>query len=112
MPFLSKINRMFKGIVATARKYFVEKFEVEKELKKAKNQNTRLKIENNDLGRQVALKNRMLKENQKRIDELEDKEIKLDYIKKKLDINEFNTLIDNMQIEEVEKEANRSVRGR
>lgn len=112
MPFLSKINRMFKGIVATARKYFVEKFEVEKELKKAKNQNTKLQAENNDLGRQVALKNRMLKENQKRIDELEDKEIKLDYIKKKLDINEFNTLIDNMQIEEVEKEANRSVRGR
>lgn len=112
MPFLKKVNRMFKGIVATARKYFVEKFEVEKELKKAKNQNTKLQAENNDLGRQVALKNRMLKENQKRIDELEDKEIKLDYIKKKLDINEFNTLIDNMQIEEVEKEANRSVRGR
>jgi hypothetical protein len=112
MPFLSKINRMFKGIVATARKYFVEKFEAENELKKAKNQNTKLQAENNDLGRQVALKNRMLKENQKRIDELEDKEIKLDYIKKKLDINEFNTLIDNMQIEEVEKEANRSVRGR
>lgn len=112
MPFLSKINRMFKGIVATARKYFVEKFEAENELKKVKNQNTKLQAENNDLGRQVALKNRMLKENQKRIDELEDKEIKLDYIKKKLDINEFNTLIDNMQIEEVEKEANRSVRGR
>lgn len=112
MPFLSKINRMFKGIVATARKYFVEKFEAENELKKAKNQNTKLQAENNDLGRQVALMNRMLKENQKRIDELEDKEIKLDYIKKKLDINEFNTLIDNMQIEEVEKEANRSVRGR
>ena len=112
MPFLKEVNRMFKGIVATARKYFVEKFEVEKELKKAKNQNTKLQAENNDLGRQVALKNRMLKENQKRIDELEDKEIKLDYIKKKLDINEFNTLIDNMQIEEVEKEANRSVRGR
>lgn len=112
MPFLSKINRMFKGIVATARKYFVEKFEAENELKKVKNQNTKLQAENNDLGRQVVLKNRMLKENQKRIDELEDKEIKLDYIKKKLDINEFNTLIDNMQIEEVEKEANRSVRGR
>lgn len=93
MPFLSKINRMFKGIVATARKYFVEKFEAENELKKAKNQNTRLKIENNDLGRQVALKNRMLKENQKRIDELEDKETKLGYFRKYLRKEDYEKLI-------------------
>ena len=93
MPFLSKINRMFKGIVATARKYFVEKFEVEKELKKAKNQNTKLQAENNDLGRQVALKNRMLKENQKRIDELEDKETKLGYFRKYLRKEDYEKVI-------------------
>lgn len=93
MPFLSKINRMFKVIVATARKYFVEKFEAENELKKAKNQNARLKIENNDLGRQVALKNRMLKENQKRIDELEDKETKLGYFRKYLRKEDYEKLI-------------------
>ena len=93
MPFLKKVNRMFKGIVATARKYFVEKFEVEKELKKAKNQNTKLQAENNDLGRQVALKNRMLKENQKRIDELEDKEIKLGYFRKYLRKEDYEKVI-------------------
>ena len=93
MPFLSKINRMFKVIVATARKYFVEKFEAENELKKAKSQNARLKIENNDLGRQVALKNRMLKENQKRIDELEDKETKLGYFRKYLRKEDYEKLI-------------------
>lgn len=93
MPFLKKVNRMFKGIVATARKYFVEKFEVEKELKKAKNQNTKLQAENNDLGRQVALKNRMLKENQKRIDELEDKETKLGYFRKYLRKEDYEKLI-------------------
>ena len=93
MPFLKKVNRMFKGIVATARKYFVEKFEVEKELKKAKNQNTKLQAENNDLGRQVALKNRMLKENQKRIDELEDKETKLGYFRKYLRKEDYEKVI-------------------
>lgn len=93
MPFIKKVNRMFKGIVATARKYFVEKFEVEKELKKAKNQNTKLQAENNDLGRQVALKNRMLKENQKRIDELEDKETKLGYFRKYLRKEDYEKVI-------------------
>ena len=93
MPFLKKVNRMFKGIVATARKYFVEKFEVEKELKKAKNQNTKLQAENNDLGREVALKNRMLKENQKRIDELEDKETKLGYFRKYLRKEDYEKVI-------------------
>ena len=62
-------------------------------MKKAKNQNTRLKIENNDLGRQVALKNRMLKENQKRIDELEDKETKLGYFRKYLRKEDYEKLI-------------------
>ena len=94
MPFLVKLHRLVKGVIATARKYFVEKFEIEKELKITKRENTNLKNTNEELSRNLILKDRTLKENRKRIEVLEDKEIELEHFRKFLSREDYKKIVE------------------
>lgn len=93
MPFLVKLHRLVKGVIATARKYFVKKFEIEKELKITKRENTNLKNTNKELSRNLILKDRILEENRKRVEVLEDKEIEVEYFRKFLSKEDYKKIV-------------------
>ena len=94
MPFLVKLHKLVKGVIATARKYFVEKFEIEKELKITKRENIDLKNTNKELSRNLFIKDRTLKENTKRIEELEEKEIELGYLRKFIKKEDYTKVVE------------------
>lgn len=93
MPFLVKLHKLVKGVIATARKCFVEKFEIEKELKITKRENIDLKNTNEELSRNLILKDRILEKNRKRIEVLEDKEIELEYFRKFLSKEDYKKIV-------------------
>lgn len=94
MPFLVKLHKLVKGVIATVRKYFVEKFEIEKELKITKRENIDLKNTNKELSRNLFIKDRTLKENTKRIEELEEKEIELGYLRKFIKKEDYTKVVE------------------
>lgn len=62
-----------------------------------KRENINLKNTNKGLSRNLILKDRILKENTKRIEVLEDKEIKIEYLRKFLSKEDYKRIVEKIE---------------
>lgn len=66
-------------------------------MKITKRENINLKNTNKGLSRNLILKDRILKENTKRIEVLEDKEIELEYLRKFLSKEDYKRIVEKIE---------------
>lgn len=66
-------------------------------MKITKRENINLKNTNKGLSRNLILKDRILKENTKRIEVLEDKEIEIEYLRKFLSKEDYKRIVEKIE---------------
>ena len=102
-PFTYKLFGIFKNIIDIAKSCFAELRELKIKYNESEEKNQKLAREN------IRLRSRVT-EQEDRIDELEDKEVKLGYFEECFGTDKLNRFVARMQAEEEKRERDRSRR--
>lgn len=94
MPFLRKVNNIFKDLIIYAKNSIVRNYELEKNVDKIKRERHELSKKNRELTQIVNYKNSVIEKNEKKIDELEEDSIKLGFFKRFLNESVYDNIIE------------------
>lgn len=93
MPYLRKVNNIFKDLIIYAKNIIVRNYELEKNVDKIKRERNELSKKNRELDQIVNYKNSVIEKNEEKIDELEEDSIKLGFFKRFLKETVYNNVI-------------------